>query len=263
MQKEFNLELNENGFVSSREIHKFLGVKKQYSTWIKTWIKNTRYKENKDFYSYREESRGGRPSEDFFVNESMATTLVMMSNAQFADEFRDYLISLFNKRKDLELITPEEAVFANKVLECLSYIENQKKAYELHQNSYIQRTIPFGNIYAQFNSYRNSITGWNKEKIENAVKEFILKDQHPIKSKSVTDRLNIIDAPEAIRVACLDLLLSENDNIDNANKFANLIKRMAKAKNVEPMKKNETDLFHQKNNEAKLNLLSNEIKGIS
>jgi anti-repressor protein len=126
MQKEFNLELNEDGFVSSREIHKFLGVKKQYSTWIKTWIKNTRYKENKDFYPYREESSGGRPSQDFFVNESMAMTLVMMSEAQFADEFRDYLIRLFNKRKDLELITPEEAVFANKIIRCLRYIEYQK-----------------------------------------------------------------------------------------------------------------------------------------
>jgi phage anti-repressor protein len=263
MQKQFNLELDANGMVSSKDIHGFLGIKKYYGDWIRYWLKNLNVNEGEDFYTILLESTGGRRSQDYLVNKEMAMSLVMVSGGQFANELRKHLINLFDKRANLELITPEEAVFANKVLECLSYIENQKKAYELHQNSYIQRTIPFGNIYAQFNSYRNSITGWNKEKIENAVKEFILKDQHPIKSKSVTDRLNIIDAPEAIRVACLDLLLSENDNIDNANKFANLIKRMAKAKNVEPMKKNETDLFHQKNNEAKLNVLSNEIKSIS
>jgi phage anti-repressor protein len=263
MEKQFNLELDSNGMVSSRDIHGFLGIKRNYTNWIEYWTKESDYEANVDFITKLLKSTGGRPKVDFLVNKDMAMTLVMTSGGQFAKQLRKHLISLFDKRANLELITPEEAVFANKVLECLSYIENQKKAYELHQNSYIQRTIPFGNIYAQFNSYRNSITGWNKEKIENAVKEFILKDQHPIKSKGVTDRLNIIDAPEAIRVACLDLLLSENDNIDNANKFANLIKRMAKAKNVEPMKKNETDLFHQKNNEAKLNVLSNEIKSIS
>jgi phage anti-repressor protein len=260
MERQFNLELDENGMVSSKEIHKFLGVKMIYANWIKYWIKNLSVKEGKDFIPFLEKSTGGRRSTDFFVNKDMATTLVMVSNAEFADEFRKYLISLFDKRGNLELITIEESVIAHKILDCLSYIDNQKEAYVRHKNSYTEKNTAYGNIYAKFNSYRHSITGWNKEKIENAIKEFILKDQHPVKTTNQTEMLNIIDCYEAIRVACLDLLLSENDNIDSANKFADLIKKIAKAKNVKPLSKNETDLFHTKDENAKIDKLNNDIK---
>jgi phage anti-repressor protein len=260
MQKEFNLELNENGFVSSRGIHEFLGLKKQYSTWIKTWIKNTKYKENKDFYPYREESSGGRPSQDFFVNESMAMTLVMMSDAKFADEFRDYLMGLFKQKRDLELITPEQAVFANKVIRCLKYIEYQKEAKNLHQKHFLKGRTPYDFLFAEFNIHRNNIIGIDKNEIERLVNEYILKHEHPVKNTSIIGRINEIDPSEALRIACMDLLLGNDTDVDTANKFASLVKKMAKLEDVKTLKKNETDLFHTKDENAKIDKLNNDIK---
>jgi phage anti-repressor protein len=40
MEKQFNLELDANGMVSSQEIHGFLGINEKYATWIKRWINN-------------------------------------------------------------------------------------------------------------------------------------------------------------------------------------------------------------------------------
>lgn len=225
MEKQFNLELDRNGMVSSKEIHRALGINKAYTTWIKTWIKNLDVKQGEDFIPQREESSGGRPSHDYLVNKDMAMSLVMVSKAPLSNQLRKYLISLFDQRQNLELITPEEAVFASTILECLQFINNQKAAYHMHMETYIKNTIPYTNIYKQFHYYRNNIIGWDKEKIEKAVKEYVLKECHPIKSKTLTERLNIIDTPEAIRVACMDLLLSNDSDIDAVNKFANLVKK--------------------------------------
>jgi hypothetical protein len=187
-------------------------------------------------------------------------TLVMVSKGKFSEQLRIYLIDLFKQRRDLELITIEESVIAHKILDCLRYVENQKEAYIMHKNAYVERNTAYGNVFAQFNIYRQSITGWDKQKIQNSVNEYILKEQHPVKTTNQTEMLNIIDRYEAIRVACLDLLLSENDNIDSANKFADLIKKIAKLKNIESLSKNETDLFHTKDENAKIDKLNNDIK---
>jgi phage anti-repressor protein len=260
MEKQFNLELDANGMVSSQEIHGFLGINEKYATWIKRWINNLNVKEGENFVRQTKQSTGGRPSVDFLVNEYFAMTLVMVSKGKFSEQLRIYLIDLFKQRRDLELITIEESVIAHKILDCLRYVENQKEAYIMHKNAYVERNTAYGNVFAQFNIYRQSITGWDKQKIQNSVNEYILKEQHPVKTTNQTEMLNIIDRYEAIRVACLDLLLSENDNIDSANKFADLIKKIAKLKNIESLSKNETDLFHTKDENAKIDKLNNDIK---
>jgi phage anti-repressor protein len=263
MEKQFNLELDSNGMVSSRQIHGFLGIKKDYTDWIKYWIKESDYESDIDFTLKLGKSTGGRPSVDYLVNKDMAMTLVMTSGGQFAKQLRKHLIELFDKRNNLELITIEESVIAHKVLDCLSYVENQKEAYVRHKNTYVERNTAYGNVFAQFNIYRHLITGWNKQKIQNAVNEYILKEQHPVKTTNQTEMLNIIDRYEAIRVACLDLLLSENHNIDSANKFADLIKRIAKVKQVQPLSENKTDLFHDRKIDAQISDAQKEIKELN
>jgi phage anti-repressor protein len=64
MEKQFNLELDSNGMVSSRDIHGFLGLSEKYSQWIKRWTKNYSYKEGRDFVRLTLLSTGGRPGVD-------------------------------------------------------------------------------------------------------------------------------------------------------------------------------------------------------
>jgi phage anti-repressor protein len=259
MEKQFNLELDSNGMVSSRDIHGFLGIKRNYTNWIEYWTKESDYEANVDFITKLLKSTGGRPKVDFLVNKDMAMTLVMTSGGQFAKQLRKHLISLFDKRENLELITPEEAVFANKVIRCLKYIEYQKKAKIMHEENYMHGKTKYNSLYAEFNMYRNSILGIDKKEIESLVNEYILKNEHPIKSKSVIGRLNQIDPSEALRIACMDLLLAGNTDLDTANKFASLVKKMAKLDNLETLPKNETNLFQIKESEAEISIVQKEI----
>jgi phage anti-repressor protein len=263
MEKQFNLELDSNGMVSSRQIHGFLGINKAYTDWVKYWIKESDYEDSIDFISKLGKSTGGRPSVDYLVNKDMAMTLVMTSGGKFAKQLRKHLIELFDKRENLELITPEEAVFANKIIRCLRYIEYQKEARELHQKHYMQGRTPYDFLYAQFNTHRNNIIGIDKKEIEQLVKEYILKNEHPIKNTSVIGRINEIDPSEALRIACMDLILGNDKDLNTANKFALLVKKMAKLDNVETLKKNETNLFQIKENDAKIEIVSNEIKALN
>lgn len=260
MEKQFNLELDENGMVSSRQIHGFLGIKRDYTNWIKYWIKDSDYELDIDFTPKLLESTGGRPSVDYLVIEDMAMTLVMTSGGQFAGKLRKYLTKLFNQRRDLELITPEEAVFANKVIRCLRYIEYQREAKNLHQKHFLQGRNPYKYLYAEFNIHRNNIIGIDKNEIERLVNEYILKHEHPVKNTSIIGRINEIDPSEALRIACMDLLLGNDTDVDTANKFASLVKKMAKLEDVKTLKKNETDLFHTKDENAKIDKLNNDIK---
>jgi phage anti-repressor protein len=247
MERQFNLELDHNGMVSSMDIHGFLGISEKYATWIKRWVANLNVKEGENFVRQTKQSTGGRPSVDFLVNEHFAMTLVMVSKGQFSEQLRGYLISLFNKRKDLELITPEEAAYAMTIIDCLQYINNQKQCYEMHLDHYIKTTVPTTNVWASFNYYRNNITGWDKKKIEQAFNEYMIKNQRPMKPKNNMDSLNIMDSSEALRVATMDLLLSRDTSLDSVNKFANLVKRMANLRGVKTFRENETNLFQEKN----------------
>jgi phage anti-repressor protein len=262
MEKQFNLELDANGMVSSKEIHGFLGLSKDYTTWIKMWIKNLNAIEGEDFTPFRGKSNGGRRSHDYLVNKDMAMSLVMVSGGQFANQLRKYLISLFDKRQNLELITPEEAVFANSILDCLQFLNNQKLAEDMHRETYIRNTLPYGKVHAQFNSYRNNLNGWSKEKIEKALIEYEKREQHNVKATTMRERLNIINTPEAIRVATMDLLLSNDTEIEAVNKFANLVKKMAQLKKVEPKRENETNLFEEKKSIMSLNEIKNNQKAL-
>jgi phage anti-repressor protein len=263
MEKQFKLELDANGMVSSKEIHGALGISKAYTTWMKTWIKNLDVKQGEDFIPYREESSGGRPSHDYLVNKDMAMSLVMVSKAPLSNQLRKYLISLFEKRQNLELITPEEAVFANSILDCLQFLNNQKLAEDMHREAYIRNTLPYGKVHAQFNSYRNNLNGWSKEKIEKALIEYEKREQHNVKATTMRERLNIINTPEAIRVATMDLLLSNDTALESVNKFANLVKKMAQLKKVEPKRENETNLFEEKKSIMSLTEISNSQKSLN
>lgn len=263
MEQQFNLELDSNGMVSSIDIHGFLGINEKYATWIKRWVGNLNVKEGQNFVRQTKQSTGGRPSIDFLVNEHFAITLVMVSKGKFSEQLRDYLISLFNKRRDLELITPEEAVFANKIIRCLRYIEYQKEAKEIHQKHYMQGRTPYDFLYAQFNNYRNNIIGIDKKEIERLVNEYILKNEHPVKAKSIIGKINEIDPSEALRIACMDLLLGNSTDLDTANKFASLVKKMAKLDNIQTLKKNETNLFQTKDENSDIKIMQNEVKAIS
>jgi phage anti-repressor protein len=170
------LNINENNRINGTEIYSFVEVKTRFNDWVRNCIDYADLKENKDFYAKLSKSTGGRPAKDYEFTISAAKEMCIVSATSKAKELRRWLIKLSDQRENLELLTVKEFAFAYKVVNCLKFIENQKEAYKEHQNTFIEEnnnTINPNYVYSEFAKYRAKITGWDKEKTNKAINEYL------------------------------------------------------------------------------------------
>ena len=72
---------SEKGYVlSAKDLHRELGMKQAFSTWIKTSIERAYLDEGKDYLVSKQESTGGRPGIDYILSVESAMRLIMFSN---------------------------------------------------------------------------------------------------------------------------------------------------------------------------------------
>lgn len=255
------VEQNKQIWISAKDVHAELGIKKMFATWIKTSINRAELKENVDFIPFRENISVGRPSFDYLLNRDAALIVIMMSGGNNANRLRKEVVEIFNKRQDLELVTVKEAAFAVKVINALKYVENQKEAYSLHQKTFIEHEGMSKYVYADFAKYRAKIVGWDKDSVNRCLDEYLNNhsgfNRNKLSTTSMSNKLSVIDISEAIKVAVLDILFSNGSEEQLAYKFAAFVKSMAKEMDIEPMKRNETNLF-----QSKEELSINEVKMI-
>jgi phage anti-repressor protein len=248
------LKILENNRISGNEIYNVIESKdKNYSRWINRAIGYAELKEGKDFFPKVDKSTGGRPSTHYEFTFDAAKEICLLEKNEKGKKLRRWLIDLSNKTENLELITVKQAAFAVKVINCLKYIENQKEAYNIHQTKYIAENIDICNpkyIYSEFAKYRANIVGWDKSKVDEAINKYLAEHSGYNKSKidksNMQIKLSIIDIGEAVRVACLDILYSKDTDEHLANRFSILCKNLAKEMQVIPEKRNETNLFREK-----------------
>jgi phage anti-repressor protein len=235
-----------SNFVDARELHSTLESKKDFSTWMREKIVQADLIEGKDFSPKKGESTGGRPSIDYQLTMDAAKEICLLQQTQKAKELRRYLIKLDDKVTNFELLTTEQVGYMMKIVKCLQYITNQKEAFQLHQSSFIVNSQA-NNPYAEFALYRNKITGWSKEKIDRAFNEWLLTQcRATSKLTTQSDKLNAMDVNDAIRIAVMDVLYANGSDSELNDKFANAIKRLATEMDVKATRKNEADLYREK-----------------
>ncbi len=81
--------------VSARELHEFLEVGRDFSTWIKGRVEEYKFKENQDFIVFPqigENPNGGRPQLEYALTLDMAKELCMVEKNEKGREARLYFI---------------------------------------------------------------------------------------------------------------------------------------------------------------------------
>jgi len=64
---------SEKGYVlSAKELHKELGIRKHFASWIKQSIERAFLEDGTDFISEKGKSTGGRPSIDYLLTKDSA-----------------------------------------------------------------------------------------------------------------------------------------------------------------------------------------------
>lgn len=243
----------ENGYVSGEEIYKTIESRdSNFNRWITKKIQYADLKEGVDFLPKVVKNSIGRPYTVFNFTIEAAKEICLLEKNEKGKELRRWLIEMSNKRENLELITVKEAAFAVKVINCLKYLNNQKDAFKLHQETYVKENIELSNpkyIYAEFAKYRAKIVGWDKERTDKAILEYLQNnagyDRNKVMQKDMSTKISILEPGEAIRVAVLDILYSNHEDSELAGHFSELCKNMAKEMNIQIEKENKRNLFKE------------------
>lgn len=88
-------ERNGRRAVNARELHAFLGVGKDFSSWMKDRIAKYEFVENQDFEvftNFGENPQGGRPTIEYALSIDMAKELSMVENNDKGRQARKYFI---------------------------------------------------------------------------------------------------------------------------------------------------------------------------
>ena len=84
---------NDRPTISGRELHEFLEVESNYTTWFKRMCEYG-FTEEIDFIPFLEESTGGRPSQDHQLTIDMAKEICMLQRTEKGKQARQYFIAL-------------------------------------------------------------------------------------------------------------------------------------------------------------------------
>jgi phage anti-repressor protein len=245
------LNINENKMISGEEIYRVIESRdSNYSRWIKRAIVYGDLLEGKDFIPLLVKSTGGRPSINYEFTIEAAKEICLLERNEKGKQIRRWLISLSEQKENLEIITVKEAAFAIRVINCLKYIDKQKECFVEHKNKYTEGKTDQKYIYAEFAKYRAKIVGWDKEKIDNALNNFLIEhvgyNRTKILTMSMSDKMSVMDIGEAIKIAVLDILYSKDTDSKLAQNFSNLCKKLAKEMQIQPEKNNQKNLFRDK-----------------
>lgn len=86
--------------VNARELHTFLGSKRQFADWIKERIESFDFLENQDFVTFSQNSEKGRPSKEYALSLEMAKELSMVERNEKGKQARLYFIECEKRAKD-------------------------------------------------------------------------------------------------------------------------------------------------------------------
>lgn len=85
--------------VNARDLYAFLGVKDDFSTWIKGRVESFDFVENQDFVTFPENSGKGRPRIEYALSLDMAKELSMVERNAKGKEARQYFIECERRAK--------------------------------------------------------------------------------------------------------------------------------------------------------------------
>ncbi len=92
--------------VNARDLHAFLGVGKDFSTWVKDRISQYGFLENQDFavfLSFGGNPAGGRPAKEYALTLDMAKELSMVERNEKGKQAREYFIECERRTRSPEI----------------------------------------------------------------------------------------------------------------------------------------------------------------
>lgn len=116
--------------VNARELHEFLEVGKDFTTWIKDRLEKYGFFENEDFIVFPENGEnltGGRPKTEYILTLDTAKEIAMVQNNEKGSKARKYFIEVEKRYKQLKKPKCIEDV----LIESLQEMKNMRQQVEI------------------------------------------------------------------------------------------------------------------------------------
>jgi phage anti-repressor protein len=248
------LEKNGEKYISLLEMYMGLGLAKAaYSKWVKTNL-IPYYSEGSDYIigdtayvnivSLSDRKRGIRSNtQEYLLTIATAKEVAMMARTDKSKDYRKWLLSLESSVESGDLMTAEEAVMAMELIRVFTYLENQRKAFELHQKKYISSIVSATtNPYVAFEAYRSELLGYDKNMIEVWVEQYCdQKYEHPknvvaqadLNKKPRYKKIAIANPKEAIKAAIIDFVYGSGNEGDYKERGMRIVSNLLNASKVE------------------------------
>jgi phage anti-repressor protein len=231
--------LYEQKLISAKQLHKNLGINRDFSAWIKYSIERAMLDEGIDFTPKKEESTGGRPSIDYILNRDSALNIIVMSGGKNAKKCREIVIKTYKERETGLAHTNQQIEAFIDLSRAMTLVSIQKQVEKRHFDIYNDR-------YTWY-QYRAALLGYDTKDVIKAM-QLVNKKHHSMRTSLIQ-----LDANELIRVGVIDFMIALGKNQEYAKNVGDLCKTMA-----EKMKLGNIIWDDTKSNPLKLN--SSDIK---
>jgi phage anti-repressor protein len=200
--------------ISARDLYVELGIKRDYSTWIKQSIERADLELNRDFTPFKGESTGGRPTVDYLLVKDAALAVIMMSGGKFASKLRKTVIELYNQHDTGLAFNVAQIEALMDLSKAMTLVSIQKEVQRNHYAIYNQT----GDWY----NYRAALLGYSKERVIEAMRNINKK------YRSIRQSFIHLDANELIRMGVVDFMMAMGKTEEYALNVGGLCKSMAK-----------------------------------
>ena len=131
--------------VSARDLHSWLDIGKDFSTWIKSRIDDYGFTEGTDFTTVKtfpQNGGKGRPAIEYHISLDMAKELSMVERNERGKQARQYFIASDKRRAVLEhKVPPQLPDFTNPVIAARAWADSEEKRLLAERNVEIQRNL--------------------------------------------------------------------------------------------------------------------------
>lgn len=207
------IRIDNKDYIQAKELYVKLGIKRQYSQWIKESIERAELEQSKDFLTNMLESTGGRPSIGYLLTRDSAISITVMSGGKFASKLRKEIIELYTQTETGKHFSTEQINFLLELVPIMGLFSiqdiSEKRHFYFHNNKY------------DWWDYRAKVLGYGTQQLRIEVEKLNRK------YKSQKQALLHVDKYELIRIGVIDLFIALGKSVEYSSNVADLCKNIA------------------------------------
>lgn len=203
-----------NQVVNARELHYALGIDELFAAWVRRKIKAHRLAEEKDFTSYFDKTKKGRPTKEYIILLDPAKKIAMGTNNEKGDQVKEYFLECERIAKGIQQPNPVKHIGDHTKREIQVFNSKEAAALNFQQDG-LEGTKEY------FKKTCEMVSGMTTGEVKKMGKANGLKTKD---TNSARATLRKINPPAAATLSFIDSAYRAGVSLDRVRPLANKVK---------------------------------------